>query len=130
MEKKKRKLAKSEICWIVISGVIGLGGLALIVLGFVADYLPVLASENYTGQAAFESVMHLSYRWLGAILLVLAAFISVIFLNYYAKKSDLDAERTQRRAERLRVISDSADAKNGSAEAASSGQAADSAKPS
>ncbi len=103
----KRKVSNSEIVWIVICSLIALGGLAMIVLGFVADYLPALNSENYTGQAAFQSAMHMSYRWFGVILLIGAAFISVISLNYYAKKTDVDEERATRRAQRLQVISES-----------------------
>jgi predicted RNA-binding protein with PUA-like domain len=103
----KRRVSNSEIFWIALCSLIGLGGIAMIVLGFVADYLPVLNSENYSGQTAFETAMHMPYRWFGVILLLGSAFISVITLNFYAKKTDIDEERAVRRAQRLQVISDS-----------------------
>ena len=106
----KRKVSNSEIVWIVICSLIGLGGVAMIVLGFVADYLPVLNSENYSGQTAFEGAMHMPYRWFGVILLLGSAFISVISLNFYAKRTDIDEERAVRRTQRLQVISDSPEA--------------------
>ena len=49
----------------------------------------------------------MSYRVFGAILLVAAALIAVICLNLFAKKSDVDNERAERRAQRLKIIADS-----------------------
>ena len=51
--------------------------------------------------------MHLSYRWFGVILLLVAALIAAIALNGFARKNDTDNERALRRAQRLKIISES-----------------------
>lgn len=109
---QKQKLTTGEIIWTAICSLIAVGGLFMVVLGIVGDYLPVKASENWIllGEASFQSTMKMNYRWFGVIILLADAIISVIYLNYYAKKSDIDEERALRRQQRLQVISQSADA--------------------
>jgi uncharacterized membrane protein YbaN (DUF454 family) len=111
-QEKTNKLAKGEIVWSVISGSIAIAGLTMVVFGIVGDYLPLKSSENWIllGEASFQNVMKMNYRWFGVILILFAALVSVIFLNYYAKKSDIDEERALRRQQRLQVISQSAEA--------------------
>ncbi len=108
----KNKITVGEIVWICISGAIAVAGLTLVIFGIVGDYLPLKSSENWIllGEASFQNVMKMNYRWFGVILILFAAFVSVIFLNYYAKKSDIDEERALRRQQRLQVISQSAEA--------------------
>ena len=105
--KKKSKISKAEIFWVAIDSIIGLAGLVFVVLGFISAYLPKKSSDNWTGETAFTDVMHMSYRLFGAVLLLGAAIIAVIFLNFFAKKSDVDSERAERRAQRLKIIADS-----------------------
>lgn len=111
-KKTKTKMSPWEIFWIALSGAIALGGLFMIILGIVGDYLPVLADKNWilTGESGFKGAMHMNYRWFGSILLIGAAFISLIYLNYFAKKSDIDEERVLRRQQRLSIISASEEA--------------------
>ena len=103
----KNKLSKGEKVFIVLDGILALGGLVMIVLGFIADFYPGKPEDNWTGQAAFQNAMHLSYRWFGVILLLVAALISAIALNGFARKNDTDNERALRRAQRLKIISES-----------------------
>jgi len=109
---QKQKLTTGEIIWTTVCSLIAAGALFMVVLGIVGDYLPVKASENWIllGEASFQSTMKMNYRWFGVIVLLADALISVIYLNYYAKKSDIDEERALRRQQRLQVISQSADA--------------------
>ena len=79
----------------------------MIVLGFIADFYPGKPEDNWTGQAAFQNAMHLSYRWFGVILILVAALIAAIALNGFARKNDTDNERALRRAQRLKIISES-----------------------
>jgi uncharacterized membrane protein YbaN (DUF454 family) len=111
-KKTKTKMSPWEIFWIALTGVIAVGGLFMIVLGIVGDYLPVLADKNWIleGESGFKSKMHMNYRWFGSILLIGSALISLIYLNYFAKKSDIDEERALRRQQRLSVISASEEA--------------------
>ncbi|MCQ2799851.1 MAG: hypothetical protein MJ228_03725 [Bacilli bacterium] len=106
-EVSKKKLTKGEIVFIILDGILALGGLTMIVLGFLADYFPGKPSDNWTGQSGFMSVMHLSYRWFGVILIVAAAIIAAFALHLFAKKNDTDNERALRRAQRLKIISES-----------------------
>lgn len=105
--KKKGKVSKGEVISIIIYSILGVTGLVFVVLGFISAYLPKKSSENWTGEAAFTEAMHMSYRVFGAILLVAAALIAAICLNLFAKKSDVDNERAERRAQRLKIIADS-----------------------
>jgi uncharacterized membrane protein YbaN (DUF454 family) len=109
---KTAKISKGEIVWTCISGAIGLAGFVMVILGIVGDYLPIKASENWIllGEAGFQSKMQMNYRWFGVILILGAVLIAVLFLNHYAKKSDIDEERALRRQQRLQVISQSAEA--------------------
>ncbi len=103
----KNKLSKGETVFIVLDGILALGGLVMIVLGFIADFYPGKPEDNWTGQAAFQNAMHLSYRWFGVILILVAALIAAIALNGFARKNDTDNERALRRAQRLKIISES-----------------------
>ncbi len=103
----KNKLSKGEKVFIILDGILALGGLVMIVLGFIADFYPGKPEDNWTGQAAFQNAMHLSYRWFGVILLLVAALIAAIALNGFARKNDTDNERALRRAQRLKIISES-----------------------
>ena len=111
-EKSKRKISKGEIAWIVVEGLFGLAGITFIVLGFVADYLPLLYSENVLLQSEQKLMKatggFLTYRWLGFLLLLVGVIIALITLNYFAKRSDLSEEREVRRQQRLKIISESA----------------------
>ena len=110
-EKSVRKVGKWEIVTIVFESLLGLAGLVLIVLGFISSYLPAKNSENWTGEAAFQSAMHMNYRVFGAILLVASVLIAAFFLNFFARKSDSNSERAQRRAQRLKILSASEEPK-------------------
>lgn len=108
MEEKKEykaKISKIEIVITTILGLIGLAGLVFIILGFISSYLPALPENNWTNETAFKDVMKMSYRLFGAILLVGAAILGTFFLNFFARKSDVDSERASRRAQRLKILS-------------------------
>lgn len=125
-KKTKTKISPWEIFWIALSGTIAVGGLFMIILGIVGDYLPVLADKNWilTGESSFKGAMHMNYRWFGSILLIGAAFISLIYLNYFAKKSDIDEERALRRQQRLSIISASEEATKAQEQEAKAAEAA------
>jgi hypothetical protein len=116
-----KKIGKWEIFWIVLDSLIGAAGLFFITIGIVGDYMAptVKADGSFSNwildsQTKFEAGMktalkfQLSYRWFGVCLLIIAAFIAVITLNFFAKKRDVNDERALRRAQRLQVLSQSA----------------------
>ena len=110
-KKKARRLSGGEITWTVIEGIFGVAGLTMIILGFIADYLPVAYSDNYLLQAQQDLMVrtsgHLTFRWLGVIFLLFGALLAVITLHAFAKKRDLSDERELRRQQRMKIINDS-----------------------
>lgn len=106
MSKKIGRFSRWEIFWIVLTSIIGFGGLFMLVLGLVGSFLPVLNSENWilSSQATFKDATGLTYIWFGAIVIVIDAIVACIYLNYFAKRSDMDSERALRRAQRLKII--------------------------
>jgi len=108
--KKKRKVSNWEIVTIVIESLIGLAGLVMIVLGFISSYFPGVSSDNWTGESSFGSVMQMGYRTFGAILIAVAVIIAAFFLNFFARRGDVDADREERRAQRMRILSESEEA--------------------
>lgn len=107
-ETKKSKITKAEVIWTIIVSLLLIAGITFIVLGFVADYLPAKASENYLGQTEFKAATNMTYRWFGVALMMGGVAIALITLNYFAHRSDVEEERAIRKAQRLKVISDSA----------------------
>ncbi len=108
----KKTVSKWEIVWIVLSSIVGLTGIVLAILGIVADYLPVKASENFLSgsESYFEGIFRLSFTWAGAILVIAAALIAAIFLSYFASKADREKERVIRREQRKRILEEEGEA--------------------
>lgn len=109
VEKKRKKVTNWEIFWIVVTSLIGSAGLFLIVLGFVGDYWEIEYSLNWIQQSenSLVAAIGLSYRGLGAILVVVCGLLSALFLHIFAKKADAYQEREARRKMRLEVMSES-----------------------
>ena len=87
-KKTTRKIGNWEIFWIVVTGILGVGGLFMLVLGLVGSFLPVLNDDNWilSSQSTFQAATGLTYIWFGAIVLVLDAIVACIYLNYFAKE--------------------------------------------
>lgn len=92
----------------VLDGVLALGGIVMIVLGIVSDYLPKKNSENWTGNAEFEAAMGMDYRWFGFILLGASVLLMLLYFNVMAHHDEADKERELRRQERMKVLAASA----------------------
>lgn len=109
MGKSVNKISAWEKAWIVIASLFAVAGLTFIVFGIVGSHWGVAYSDNWIlkSEAKFMAKMVISYRWFGAILLLVGAAISVVSLNFFEKKSDADQERAERRAQRMKMMSDS-----------------------
>lgn len=103
------KISGWEKFWIVLASLFIVAGLFFAILGIVGSHLSLAYSDNWilNSQSAFEAKIHLSYRWFGVILLLVGAVVGVISLNLFERKSDADAERAERRAQRMKIISNS-----------------------
>lgn len=100
---KKLPLHPAELVWYVICGLVGLWGITYIVLGLVAQNLPITAEDNQFVEANLDFAKTFGLDWLGwgLIILAIAAVAAVIVLLSLAGKSDREYEKNTRRAQRL-----------------------------
>lgn len=94
-----KKLSVVEWVFYPIAGVLALGGIALLILGLLAKFLPMKPEDNPLAVA--ESSSPLTFTEWGLITLAIGLVIGVIVLLVYAQKHDREAEKTSRRAARL-----------------------------
>ena len=101
-QKKKIKLAE----YIVYGtfGALALWGLVYIVLGLLANNLPIPVSQNSlkTGDDVIKSNFGLGFFGWGLILFGVFGVACALALVYFAKDVDKDFERKQRREARLK----------------------------
>ena len=93
------KLTVVEWIFYPLSGVIALGGIALMVLGLIANFLPVRTVDNPLAVA--QSNSPLTFVQWGLIALAIAVVIAVIVLSVFAHRFDRESEKASRRAARL-----------------------------
>ncbi|MCR5505501.1 MAG: hypothetical protein K6F07_00685 [Bacilli bacterium] len=100
---KKLPLHPAELVWYIICGLVGLWGLVYIVLGLIAQNLPITAEDNkfVAANNAFAKTFGLDWLGWGLIILAIAAVAAVIVLLSLAGKSDREYEKKTRRAARL-----------------------------
>ena len=105
--KKKNKtplaLHPAELVWYIICGLLALWGLTYIVLGLVAENLPITTDESAFALAnkSFADTFGLDWLGWGLIILAIGALGAVIVLLALAGKTDREYEKTTRRAQRL-----------------------------
>ena len=101
MKKKKLKLSLFEIIAYSALLLVGLWGLVYACLGFACEFVrydSALAVANKNIKATFG----LSFLWWGIIIMGIAVVIAIIILCIFAKQSDRDYEKAQRRAARIK----------------------------
>lgn len=101
--KKKLPLHPAELVWYCVCGAVGLWGLTYIVLGLVAENLPITAEDNefVEANAAFAKTFGLDWLGWGLIILAIAAVCAAVTLLLLSNKADRDYEKTTRRAARM-----------------------------
>ena len=104
--KKNRKrfpLHPFELVWYILTGLVGAWGLTYIVLGLVAQNLPVKAEDDGLVKANidFAKTFKLDFFGWGLIILAIAAVAAVIVLLVFSSKVDRDYEKNVRRAQRM-----------------------------
>lgn len=101
--KKALPLHPFEIVWYSICLLVGLWGLTYIVLGLVAENLPITSKKEglVAANADFAKTFKLDFFGWGLIILAIAAVAAVIVLLLFSNKIDLDYEKNVRRAQRL-----------------------------
>lgn len=85
-------------------GALALWGLVYIVLGLLANSLPIPVSQNplKSGDDVIKSYFGLGFFGWGLILFSVFATLTALALVYFAKDVDKDYEKQQRRAARLK----------------------------
>lgn len=93
---------RSIVC--TLDGALALGGIIMIILGIISDYLPKKNSDNWTGNAAFQAATGMDYRWFGFILIACSVALMFLAFNVMAHHDAFDKERELRRQERMKVL--------------------------
>ncbi len=103
MAAKKRKLKLVELIIYITCGALALWGFTYIVLGLLANNLPLPEANNPLKSAdnVIKSLFGLGFFGWGLILFGVFATAAALFLIYFAKDVDKDYEKRQRRAARL-----------------------------
>ena len=93
---------RSIVC--TLDGALAFGGIIMIILGIISDYLPKKNSDNWTGNAAFQAATGMDYRWFGFILIACSVALMFLAFNVMAHHDASDKERELRRQERMKVL--------------------------
>ena len=101
--KKKFPLHPFELVWYVLCGLVGIWGLTYIVLGLVAENLPVQSKDKGLVKVNmdFAKTFKLDFFGWGLIILAIAAVAAVVVLLLFSNKVDRDYEKNVRRAQRM-----------------------------
>lgn len=102
-EKKHLKISIIELSCYVVFGGLALWGLVYTVLGLFAAYLPIPDTSNPIKQAdnTIRQLFGLGFFGWGLILFGVFMCAIVVTLMIFAKGTDRDYEKNQRRAARL-----------------------------
>lgn len=101
--RKKFPLHPFELVWYVLTGLVGAWGLTYIVLGLVAQNLPITSEDKglVKVNGDFTKTFKLDFFGWGLIILAIAAVAAVLVLLLFSNKVDRDYEKNVRRAQRL-----------------------------
>ena len=101
--KKKLPLHPFELVWYILCGLVGIWGLTYIVLGLVAENLPLTSEDKGLVKVSgdFAKTFGLDFLGWGLIILAIAGVLAVIVLLIFSNKVDRDYEKNVRRAQRL-----------------------------
>lgn len=105
MSKRKCKLSVFEIVWYSICGALALWGLTYVILGTCARLL--VDSDLNSANKVIAKTFGLGFLGWGLIIIAIAAVAAIIVLCSYAKKTDKEFEKAQRRAARLSAMQQS-----------------------
>ena len=101
--KKKFPLHPFEFVWYILTGLVGAWGLTYIVLGLIAQNLPVKAEDEGLVEVngEFAKTFKLDFFGWGLIILAIAGVAAVVVLLLFSNKVDRDYEKNVRRAQRM-----------------------------
>lgn len=100
--KKKLHFSIFELVSYIVAGLFALWGLTYISLGVASEYAGVKSALREADVHLKETTGNMGFLYQGLLVLFIGIAISVIVLLVFAKKSDRDFEKSQRRAARLK----------------------------
>lgn len=101
MKKKILKMSIFELVAYSALLLVGLWGLVYALLGFSCEFI-YYKSDLYKANGIIHKTFGLNFLWWGLIIMGIAVVLAVILLCVFAKQSDRDFEKAQRRAARLK----------------------------
>ena len=103
--KTKNKMTGKEFAWYIVGGLFGMFGLTLMVFGIIGHHLNVPQADNFiknAESAVIEAIkIPFDFRIWGILFLLLGMLVVILTLNYNAKKTDREVEKTIRRQQIL-----------------------------
>ena len=99
----KLPLHPFEFVWYTLCGLVGIWGLTYIVLGLIAENLPIKSEDKGLVKVNldFAKTFKLDFFGWGLIILAIAAVAIVVVLLLFSNKVDREFEKSTRRAQRL-----------------------------
>lgn len=105
MKTKGAKVSGKEFAWYVVGGIFAVFGLTLMVFGIIGHHMNVPLADNFIKGAESAVIKAIKipfdFRIWGILFLILGMFVIIVTLNYNAKKTDREVEKTIRRQQRL-----------------------------
>lgn len=103
--KVKSKVSGKEFAWYVVGGLITVFGIVLMVFSIIGHHMNVALENNFikNAESALINAIHVpfDFRIWGVMFVIVGMFIVIVALNYNAKKTDREIEKTIRRQQRL-----------------------------
>lgn len=98
---KKRKINTAELVLYIIFGLVAAGGLTLVTLGMIGEYINVHHNVLRDADKAFAETMKMSFVVFGSLLVLVGAIATAITLATYGHRAELESDRKARRLQRL-----------------------------
>lgn len=98
---KKRKINTTELVLYIIFGVVAVGGLVLVTLGMIGEYINVHHNVLRDADKAFAEAMKMSFVVFGSLLVFVGALAAAITLATFGHRAELESDRRARRLQRL-----------------------------
>ena len=103
--KVKSKVSGKEFAWYVVGGLITVFGIVLMVFSIIGHHMNVALENNFikNAESVLINAIHVpfDFRIWGVMFVIVGMFIVIVALNYNAKKTDREIEKTIRRQQRF-----------------------------
>ena len=98
-ENKKLPLSIFELVVYILAGLMGLGGLTYLVLGFIVVDIAAHDSALTKANNSIQASSGMGFLYQGLLVLAIAVVVAVVVLLIHAKTADREYEKQQRRVQ-------------------------------